>query len=91
MTKAQTKIQDLVNCTKSKTKIKLPTKNTDTHVLLQDALGIELAAEPTSSSSMATMFLVDSKVLYQLSCFGMNDTEQVVMLFIYDFVYFVYL
>ena len=45
--------------------------------MLQDALGIELVSEPTSSRSLSAMFVVDAKVLYQLCCFGMSDTDEV--------------
>ena len=44
----------------------------------QESLGIELASEPTSSSTLAAMFVVDAKVLYQLCSFGMADVDEVV-------------
>jgi len=54
----------------------------------QEALGIKLVSEPTSSSSLAAMFLVDAKVLYQLCSFGMADIEEVVCLHLSMIFYF---
>lgn len=47
----------------------------------QDALGIDHVVEPTSSASLAAMFVVDSKILYEICSFGMNDVEEVSHIF----------
>jgi len=50
---------------------------------VQEAVGIELVSEPTSSSTLAAMFVVDAKVLYQLCSFGMADVDEVVDLYLW--------
>ena len=45
-------------------------------MILQDALGISQIGDPTSSATQSAMFLIDETVLYELSCFGMNDKDE---------------
>ena len=54
------------------------TAHSTVHSIVKDALGLQLVSErPSSSSTLAAMFVLDAKVLYQLCCYGMADTEEI--------------
>ena len=38
-------------------------------------MGLEHVTEPTTSATLSMVFVIDSNVLYEVCCFGMNDSE----------------